>query len=165
MNHQDLQNIIDSLEAMPEFLRRLTKGLSSAELTRKSSEKEFSVLEHVWHLRDIETEGYSVRIKRLLSENRPVLQDIDGGKLAAERGYNQLDFAEGLEVFTRARRDNIRSIKGLTLEQLNCSGIFEDAAPVTLERVLQMMREHDEAHRKELQDLVNLSMGKISSAS
>jgi hypothetical protein len=155
MNDQDLQNLIESLEAMPEFIRTLTKGLSTAELKKKPSEKEFSVLEHVWHLRDIESEGYSVRIKKLLSEKRPVLDDIDGGKLAVERGYNNLDFVEGLKAFTRARRDNIRSIKGLTLEQLYCNGIFKDAAPITLERVLQMMREHDEVHRKELNDLVN----------
>lgn len=155
MNHQDLQSLTEFLEAMPEFIRRLTNGLSPAELKKKPSEKEFSVLEHVWHLRDIELEGYSVRIKKLLSENRPVLQDIDGGRLAEERSYNNLDFVEGLEAFARARRDNIRKIKGLTLEQLNCSGLFEGATPITLGRVLQMMREHDESHRKELDDLVN----------
>lgn len=155
VNHPELQSLVAFLEATPEFIRRVTEGLSPAELKRKPSEREFSVLEHVWHLRDIETEGYCVRINKLLCENRPVLHDIDGGKLAEERGYNNLDFVEGLVAFTRARIDNVHSIKGLTPEQLNRSGIFEGAATITLGRVLQMMREHDEAHLKELNDLVN----------
>jgi hypothetical protein len=156
MNHQEFQKLVEFLGEMPEALQYLTKDLSSEELKKKPSEKEFSVLEHVWHLSDIESEGYSVRIEKLLTEDQPVLRDIDGGKLALERGYNNLNLAAGLEAFTHARRGNIRRIKALSLEQLDRRGIFEHAGPVTLERVILMMREHDEAHRRELNDMAYL---------
>jgi hypothetical protein len=44
----------------------------------------FSALEHVCHVRDIERDGYRVRIRRLLDENDPSLVSLDGDELARE---------------------------------------------------------------------------------
>ena len=150
MNQNELQDLIRVLEEMPNFTAQLAIGLSDVELKRKPTEIDFSLTEQVWHLRDIEELGYTVRIKKLLSEDHPLLSDIDGAKLAIERDYNSLDFAEGQQGFARMRSANIEKIRGLSLEQLGRTGQFDDSTEVTLEGVFLMMRDHDAVHRNEL---------------
>src|SRR5260370_33437178 len=73
----------------------------------RNSRAEFSALENICHLRDIEVEGYTVRVNKILTENDPVLTDIDGGRLAIDRAYNNKNIDEALEAFALARRQNI----------------------------------------------------------
>jgi len=153
MAPQDFENLLAFLEETPEVVRSLTENLSAKELTRKPAEKEFSLLEHVCHLRDIEQEGYLVRIARLLNEEQPFLPDIDGDKLAEERNYNSQSFDEAISAFTRARKNSIETIRTTTPAALTRTGIFANLGTITLEQLLLMMREHDEAHRRSLKDL------------
>lgn len=153
MTDEELQRIVKSLQKTPETLRQLVSGLPDRRLTSKPSDTEFSILEHICHLRDIEEEGYAVRIEKLLIEVEPFLPDVDGNKLAEERAYNQQDFRAALHEFTLARNNNLQVIEGLTLTQLSRRGILEKVGAVSLERLLLMMRDHDREHLKELADL------------
>ena len=153
MNQEEFQDLVERLSETPEIVRRLTDGLAVEDLRRKPSEKEFSMLENVCHLRDIEEEGYSVRIQKLINESRPFLPDLDGGKLARERDYNAQDLAAALRDFARARHSNMQTIRALPLEQLNRHGMFENTGTITLEKLLLLMNEHDEEHQKEMSDL------------
>lgn len=153
MAQPDFQNLLAFLEETPEVVRSLTENLTAKELMRKPAKEEFSFLEHVCHLRDIEQEGYRVRIARLLSEEQPFLPDIDGDKLAAERNYNSQSFDEALSAFSRARKDNVQTIRTLTSHHLKRSGIFQNVGTITLGQLLAMMVEHDEAHRLSLAGL------------
>ena len=150
---QEFKSLLDFLARTPQIVRQLSHDLAADELKRKPSGNEFSVQENVCHLRDIEQEGYTVRIDKLLSEDEPVLPDINGAKLALERDYNSQDFAAGLEEFARLREQNVATLKHLRPESLSRTGTFEGAGKVTLKRVAQMMREHDEDHLAELNNL------------
>src|SRR5436305_15039686 len=90
---QEFKTLLDFLAETPQVVRWLSHELTLDELKRKPSDNEFSVLENVCHLRDIEQEGYTVLIDKLLNEDEPVLQDINGAKLAMERAYNSKEFA------------------------------------------------------------------------
>jgi hypothetical protein len=150
MTDEEFQRIVKSLQKAPETIRQLVSGLPDKGLTSKPSGTEFSILEHICHLRDIEKEGYAVRIEKLLTEVEPFLADIDGNKLAEERVYNQQDFRAALIEFTLVRDNNVHVIEGLTLVQLSRRGILEKVGSVSLERLLLMMRDHDQEHLKEL---------------
>lgn len=153
MAPQDFENLLASLEETPEVINSLTENLPVRDLRRKPAKETFSFLEHVCHLRDIEREGYYVRIAKLLSEERPFLTDIDGDKLAKERHYNSQIFAEALSAFTGARKNNIQTIRSLPPENLKRIGIFQNVGTITLEQLLSMMREHDNEHLRALSDL------------
>ena len=153
MTQAELQILLTFLAETPEVVRRLTCALSAETARRKPTPAEFSALEHVCHLRDIEQEGYSVRLSRLLTEEAPTLADIDGARLAREREYQRQDFTSALADFTHARRENIARARTLTPAQLARAGTFEGVGEVTTARLLEMMRTHDEAHRAELTDL------------
>ena len=149
----EFQALLEYLAEMPAVVRELSRNLAQEELKRKRSENQFSFLENVCHLRDIEQEGYTVRISKLLNEKEPVLPDIDGASLARERNYNSQDFATALNEFTNLREKNVNELKSLLPESLNFRGMFEGWGVVTLKHVAGMMYKHDKEHRAELSSL------------
>lgn len=150
MDQRDYQDRVAFLAGTPEAVRQLVDGLSDAELRRKPSEREFSILEHVCHLGDLEREGYAARISRLLAESEPVLPDFDGDKLAEERNYNEQRLETRFEEFAGARSDNVRVLQSLSAAQLRRTGTLEHVGAITLEELVKMMCEHDHKHRKVL---------------
>lgn len=154
---EGFQSLLHSLEEMPARVRALVEGLSEDEIVRKPSDEEFSATENVCHLRDIEEEGYSVRIRRLIDETEPHLADLDGARLAAERDYNRQNMTEALARLTRARSQNVEALRELSPDSLLRCGTFEGAGPITLGQLLFMMREHDADHIKELERLARLA--------
>lgn len=147
------QLLVRSLAETPERVRSLLEGLGEAACGWKPAVDEFSAKENVCHLRDIEEEGYSVRIRRLLYETEPTLEDLDGARLARERDYNSQDMLAALERFHLARSANVDAVKSLPPASLNRSGRFEGTGAITLGGLLLMMREHDQSHLKELEAL------------
>src|ERR1041385_8376053 len=104
---QELSGIIAFLEETPEAVRRLRDGLVADDLRMRADGGGFSFVETVCHLRDIELEGYGVRIERILGEELPSLPDLNGAALARERRYSEQGFDDGLELFSQARARNL----------------------------------------------------------
>ena len=163
MTAQEFQEVVRALEEMPGHVRQLAAGMAAQDLKWKPSDDEFSVLEQVCHLRDLEREGYGVRIKKLLAEHRPRLPDFCGGRIARERDYNRQDFESALREFALARRENVRVMKRLSPEQLNESGHLEGVGAITLGELFLLMREHDRSHKAELSDLLRARLSEAKS--
>lgn len=142
-----------SLAQTPEKVVQLTNGLTDAELRSKDADGAFSVLENVCHLRDIETDGYTERIARILNENRTLLPDINGSRLAIERDYNNQDLESSLQAFAHARGGNIETLQALDEKQINREGTLEGVGTISLGELLRLMREHDEDHIRELRTI------------
>lgn len=142
-----------SLEKTPKKVVQLTNGLTDAELRAKDAGGAFSVLENVCHLRDIETDGYTERIARILNENKPLLPDINGSRLAIERDYNNQELEASVQAFAHARGRNIETLQALDEKQINREGKLEGVGRITLGELLRMMREHDEDHIRELRTI------------
>src|SRR5437764_1203189 len=138
---QEFKTLLDFLAETPQVVRQLSRELTTDELKIKPADNEFSFLENVCHLRDIEQEGYTVRIDKLLNEDEPVLPDIDGAKLAQGRDYNSQNFETGLKEFARLRERNVGALSNLSPENLSRMGTFEGAGKITLKRLAVMMRE------------------------
>jgi len=149
----DFKALLDSLSETPNRLARLTDGLITAELCFKNSEDEFSALENFCHLRDLELEGYTPRISRLLDEDDPLLPDFDGASVAVEGNYNSQLPDIALRVFHRARSENVKRLRSLNANQLERTGTLEGVGKITLRRLAEMMGEHDEGHLENLRVL------------
>ena len=149
MTREDFREVIKSLEQTPDSLARVLQQLSQADLKLKDSD-EFSALENICHLRDLEIEGYAERIARILKEHNPSLADIDGARLAVERDYNNQDGQAALAAFSDARRQNIDLLKDLSPEQIAREGTLQGVGKLSLEQLIEMMLEHDEGHLAEL---------------
>lgn len=149
MSHEELQELINSLDQTPIEVSLLLDQISPHEQRIKNAD-EFSALESICHLRDIELEGYTTRILRILQEDMPSLADIDGGRLARERDYNNQDSSKALEAFTAARNRNIEQLRRVVPEQTAREGNLEGVGVINLAKLLEMMLEHDQGHLIEL---------------
>lgn len=144
---------VERLGRMPGFLRDIAGRLRDDQQRWKPCGDDFSLLEHVCHLRDLEREGYGVRIKRILREDRPLLADFDGAQVARERNYLNESSPRALESFGAARAHNLEVVSNLTAAQLGRIGLLDSAGEVTIEGLLAMMCAHDEEHREQIAEL------------
>lgn len=149
MTREELDELIESLEHTPVEVALLLDQISPNDQKVKNGD-EFSALENICHLRDIEVEGYTKRILRILNEDMPSLGDIDGSRLAMERDYNNQDASVALEVFTTARKRNIEQLRRVIPEQTAREGNLEGVGVISLAKLLEMMLEHDQGHVIEL---------------
>lgn len=139
---------------MPALLRDIAAGLDESARRRRPAAGGFALVEHAWHLADLEREGYGARISRLLAETGPVLPDFDGDRIALEREYLAGDAGLALEVFAGARRRNLERLAGLDSTALARRGSQEGVGEITLGRVPRMMAAHDAGHLQDLAALV-----------
>ena len=146
-----LHDAITALGMTPGMIAPLINGLTDDQLRLKHSPDEFSALENICHLRDIEVEAYTPRIARILAETNPLLPDVDGGRLAAEREYNQEDPSEALDSFRLARQNNVQHLRALGGEQIDRVGTLEGVGVISIQKLLEMMQEHDESHVRDLE--------------
>jgi hypothetical protein len=149
-----LSESIGRLKAMPEFLQAALEVASEAQLRLKPSADAFCLLEHACHLRDLEREGYLVRVRRMIGETRPALESLDGAAVAAQRGYMSQDAKAAAQEFAAARRELVGMLAPLTDQDLAREATF-DGEPVTFRDVVAMMVEHDRGHRAEIEDLMD----------
>lgn len=120
----------------------------------------FTAIEQIAHVRDIEIDGYQVRIRRMLNESNPLLESIDGEAMARERDYATADPTEVLETFRRARAQTVQRLAGLTAEQFNRRAVFPGYGPLTLRNLVHYLCSHDQQHLAGLQWL----LGKIEAS-
>lgn len=106
----------------------------------------FSPLGQVCHVRDIELEGYLVRVARMLAEENPVLVSLDSYELAADRNYDRCDPEEALKAFRAGRAATIGLLRGLTPEQLRRRGTFGEYGAITLRSLVHYLASHDSQH-------------------
>ncbi|MBK6313039.1 MAG: DinB family protein [Blastocatellia bacterium] len=134
-----------SLLEMVSFLQSAAVDLTPSQLHRKPAPSDFSLVEHVCHLRDLEREGVGVRIDRLLRDDDPVLPDFDGTAIALARDYNSADFPTALEAFRAARSANVTRLASLDASALARAGTQEGVGRLALGDIPGKMHEHDDA--------------------
>ncbi len=158
MNRRELETLFLTLESTPALLVRAAEGLSLPEGRKGPEAGGFSFLEHVWHLADLEREGYGIRIRRLLTEEEPSLSNFEGDRIACERAYPKRDLSEGLEAFASARRANLEILREVSPADWKRRGTQESVGSVALSDIPRMMAEHDRTHTVEIAEL----LGEIS---
>jgi hypothetical protein len=142
--------LLDSLEQMPQYLEQQFRSLTAEMLHQRGADGSFSPVEQVWHLADLEREGFGVRIDRLLSESEPQLPDFDGAAIAATRHYQSLSLSAGLAVFREARQRNLARLRAMAADAWSRSGQQQGLGRVSLCDLPGFMSQHDAAHRGEI---------------
>ena len=149
-----LAESIERLESMPEFLDAALDSVTRDDLVSRPGPDEFSLVEHACHLRDLDREGYLVRVRRLLAEERPALAPFDGAAVAAARNYLGEDALVAAQEFAAARQSLVALLAPLTAQDLRREATFGDRA-ICFADLVAMMVEHDRGHREEIERLMD----------
>ncbi|HUK07181.1 MAG TPA: DinB family protein [Stellaceae bacterium] len=139
-----------ALAAMPQQIEALRASIPRALWKRGAGNGKFSIHEHLCHLRDIEIEAYRARIERMLSEETPVLADLDGARLARERNYHRQDMETAGIAWAAIRADLLRRLADLTPAERQRPGVMEGVGPISIDGLVEMMLAHDREHREEI---------------
>lgn len=159
MTRRDFETLLLTLESTTALLARAAASLSPAEARLRPAAGGFSFVENVWHLADLEREGYGTRIRRVLDEENPALLNFDGDRIARERCYQEKDVERGVALFARARKINLERLRRLSAAEWKRSGSQEGVGRITLADLPRMMSEHDRSHGDDIVALLALVRG------
>ena len=163
MNRRKLETLLLTLESTPALLAQAAAECARGDAARQPQSGGFSLVEHVWHLADLEREAFGSRIRRILTEEGPSLPNFDGDRVARERGYRNRSVSEGLAAFSLARRRNIERLRAVPPAAWKRAGVQEAVGRITLADVPRMMAEHDRSHSEDVRELLtHLRTGKPS---
>jgi hypothetical protein len=153
MDIDGLGGTVESLDYVVQRAEEIARGLNDEQATWKPSPARFSVRETLWHLRDIDVEGFLPRLERVLNEDRPFLPDVDGARLARERDYNGLDSFAAVEDMKHARRTAAQLLQSIDAAQISRPAELEDVGSITLGDLLDRWLQHDSEHLVDLEQL------------
>jgi ketosteroid isomerase-like protein len=109
----ELVPIVNELERGPAILRDAARRLPESSWRAAPQSGSFCLVEHAWHMADLEREGFGVRLQRLLDEEEPLLPDFDGDTAARERDYTSRPLASAIEAFAGARARNLALLRAV----------------------------------------------------
>lgn len=149
-----LEAPIAALASMPAFVESTLARVAPGRWRERPGPEAFSLVEQACHLRDVEREGYLLRVKRMLSEERPRLVGFDGSTAARERDYASQDAKLATRQFAAARAEVVALLSAATPDQLQRAAMFMDER-ITLADLVHLMVEHDREHRDEMAALAD----------
>lgn len=138
---------------LPRLLVRVAEALDGDARSRPAA-GDFALIEHVWHLADLEVEAYQVRLTRIAREDVPWLEDFDGDRAAIDRAYLARPLAAGLRTFRQARAATVRRFAQLRGPAWLRAGIQDQLGYVTLGELPERILAHDRAHALQLAALI-----------
>lgn len=144
----------NALWATPRRLSALFTALEPELRRVRPDGHAFAFSEHLWHLADLETEAFQVRLRRLLDEAAPFLPDFDGAAAARARDYLALDPAEGLRRFSAARARTLEALGRVPGGAWARNGHQQGAGTLSLAELPARILAHDQAHLCELRGLL-----------
>ena len=130
-----------SLEGFPENL-----------LTSHPIKGKWSACEIVQHLADSEMTS-AIRIRKLIAQDRPVIESYDQEAFAARLRYNERDIQPAMDALRGARSSTAQLLRTMTEEEWKREGSHPEHATYTAEDWLRIYAEHAHNHAAQIRRL------------
>lgn len=152
MTPEERQELISQYAAGYAEVARSLEGFPADQLTAHPIAGKWSACEIVQHLADSEMNS-ALRIRRLLAEDRPVIQGYDQDDYATRFKYNERDFAPALEAFRGARSTTAQILSQMSDEDWKREGTHSESGVYTPEHWLKIYAAHAHNHAAQIQRL------------
>jgi hypothetical protein len=137
----DQAALLDAYLGGPDRLRCAVAGLSREQMISRPITGRWSVLEVVCHLADTEA-NIAHRIKRVLSEERPVFDRVKPELMLAALAYHDRDVEDDLGIFDLTRRQIGHILRASPPEAWERTGVVGDRGDRTAGQMLNGAVEH-----------------------
>jgi DinB family protein len=145
----DPARIADLLEAAAATILAELEALGP-EARWRPAPGEWSANECLGHLLEAERRGFNGRIRRILAEDKPVLQGWDQvGVAVARRDHERLP-VELLAEFLPLRADSIDLVRSLRAEDLSRTGMHDRVGELAIGDLLGEWVHHDRNHIRQI---------------
>jgi hypothetical protein len=148
MNVTERRSLIDRYRAGIAEVDDALAGASDTELDRRPAPDEWSARDVAHHLADSETMS-TIRLRRLLAEDHPVIQAYDEAEFARRLHYDRA-IEPSLAVFAAVRRANLELLDALTDDEWERTGTHSDDGPYSVEGWLQIYADHGHDHADQI---------------
>ena len=149
MTHDERTRHIERYEAGYGEVVKALKGFPEELLTHHPFSGKWSAREIVHHLADSETTA-AHRLRRLLTEEYPVVPGYDQDRWAILLRYNLREHAPALEAFRAARETTGQLLRAMTEDDWACTGWHTESGNYSAERWLQIYAEHAHNHADQI---------------
>lgn len=145
-----------------ELINRYADGFSEVEsalagfppdkLTAKPFPGKWSAAEIVQHLADSEMTS-AIRLRKLLTEDFPVIYGYDQDNYAERLRYNERDLAPALDAFRAARTTSLQILQNLSEEDWQREGWHNESGRYSVEKWLEIYAAHAHGHAEQIRRL------------
>jgi hypothetical protein len=148
MNIAERRALIDRYRAGVAEVDDALAGANDEELDCRPAPDEWSAREVAHHLADSETMS-TIRLRRLLAEDKPVIQAYDEAEFARRLHYDRA-IGASLAVFAAVRCANLELLDALTEDEWARTGTHSDDGPYSVEGWLQIYADHGHDHADQI---------------
>ncbi len=127
-------------------------GLTPAQMQIIPASGEWSIHQILIHLPDSEAVGYE-RIRRVIAEERPTLQDYDEDAWTRNLHYHRQDPQMALALFKLLRQTSAALLRQLPAETWERTGLHTTNGEMSLYSIFQTYLQHGEAHLRQIEDV------------
>ncbi|HVE46767.1 MAG TPA: DinB family protein [Acidimicrobiales bacterium] len=139
------EQTVERLKATARDLVSLVGAADPARLKREPAREEWSAAVVVTHLADTEA-VYGVRLRRMLTEDRPVLEAFDEHVWAQRFGPLEPAVRDSLQRWRSLREANTRILESLSDDEWGLEGVHGRRGPFTVVTLADNMVAHDRNH-------------------
>jgi hypothetical protein len=152
MNTEQRQQLIAQYKAGADEVTEALAGFPQDKLNAHPIEGKWSATEIVHHLGDSETTS-SVRLRRLLAEDHPLIQGYDQDVYAARLRYNEREVGPSLELFRSTRASTAQLFDFMTDEDWHREGTHSESGSYSAEDWLKIYAAHAHNHAGQIRRL------------
>lgn len=106
-------------------------------------------------MRDVEREVHLARYKAVISQENPFLSGVTSDEWAATRSYHAQNGREAADTFFSLRRQSLEKLRELDYEQWQRTGTHAFFGTTTLQELINLAVQHDQAHWQQIQELLS----------
>ena len=152
MNAEQRKSLIEKYSAGYQEVIKALDGFPAESLTAHPIPGKWSAREIIHHLANSESTS-AIRLRRLLVEDKPLIQGYDQDQFASKLRYNERDMAPSLEAFRSARATTAQLLSLMSEEEWRREGVHSESGRYTVEDWLAIYAAHAHNHAAQIQRL------------
>ena len=155
--NNDPQVLMAILRSSPAVFDTWLKQTPEDAVYQKPSQKDWSFVEVLWHLADIEREVYQPQWEQLLSDPTKTITPVNISTWTETRKYQSRDSLEAFEIFLSSRLASLSM-----LEDLKNKDLFETSTQHSIfsrakvSELVAFSVKHDQMHLRQCYNLLNI---------
>jgi hypothetical protein len=152
MTREERRELIARYAAGYDEVVKALEGFPADKLTAHPIAGKWSAAEIVQHLADSEMTS-AIRLRRLLVEDKPVIQGYDQDLFATRLLYNERDLAPAMEAFRGARATTAQLLERMADADWLREGTHTESGHYTAEDWLEIYAAHAHGHADQIRRL------------